>query len=136
MDFGGFVFPIKECHIKLLSWIFQQVIFDEPYFWEKTQPRSICPFVQPLRECRPDGKPLTHDNCKVGMRVKTLREFTSGDGKTVISAGSCGTVKEHIREGRKYKNEGTVYLTVKWEEDRRDIVWDHYDLGGLIVSEH
>ena len=82
-----------------------------------------------MKECR-DGKKLTHDNCRVGMSVRLTKDMKSSTTNDKLSAGDCGTVIQHCREGII----PTRVLKVKWGE----IVWyhDEADMQNFVINEH
>ena len=88
-----------------------------------------------MKDCGGSGEKLTHDNCRVGMKVRTTIDMTSSNKGNKLSAGDCGTVTEHCREGIYTDADNyTCVLKVNWEE----IVWDHSEayMHYLVINEH
>ena len=89
-----------------------------------------------MKECR-DGKKLTHDNCRVGMSVRLTENMKSSAmlSHAKLSAGTCGTVIEHCREGKTDANNYKRVLKVKWPE----FVWSHSEAdmqSYFVINEH
>ena len=68
------------------------------------------------------------------MSVRLIEEIISATSGEVFSAGTCGIVKEHIIEGKKYDNEGTVFLKVDWEGHVG--TWRMLTLDDIVIHEH
>ena len=70
------------------------------------------------------------------MSVRLTKDMKSSATNDKLSAGTCGTVIEHCREGI-YRDEDniTIVLKVKWGE----IVWNHSEASmqsHLVINEH
>ena len=67
------------------------------------------------------------------MSVRTTEDLTATDGAK-LSAGTCGTVKQHCREGITDEDNYTRVLRVKWGER----VWDHSEayMQYFVINEH
>ena len=69
------------------------------------------------------------------MKVRTTIDMKSATTNDKLSAGDCGTVIQHCREGICTGADNIIrVLKVKWGE----IVWDHSEAGmqSLVINEH
>ena len=67
--------------------------------------------------------------------MRLTEDMTASNIKNAkLSAGDCGTVTEHCREGITSANNYTRVLKVKWGE----IVWDHSEanMQSFVINEH
>ena len=78
------------------------------------------------------------------MSVRITKDRTTSNNKNAkLSAGTCGTVKAHCREGI-YIDEDyiTIVLRVKWGEDVLNWdnahmqYWDNANMQSLVINEH
>ena len=86
-----------------------------------------------MKECR-DGEKLTHDNCRVWLSVRLTKDMSASATNDKLSAGTCGTVIEHCREGFMGADNITRVIKVKWGEN----VWYHseVDMQYLVIYKH
>ena len=68
------------------------------------------------------------------MSVRTTIDMKSSANNDKLSAGDCGTVIKHCREGYRDENNFTRVLKVKWPE----FVWNHNEaaMQYLVINEH
>ena len=75
------------------------------------------------------------------MSVRVTEEIISvcsGPGD-ILCAGTCGIVKEHIKEGRKFDDKNTVFLKVDWEHWEPEGCfnpWSMFRLDNIVINEH
>lgn len=83
-----------------------------------------------------NGNPLTHENCRVGMRVRTAVERTvRGD---TLAAGSRGTVEKYDKNGWTGSTRSLRIISIDWEIKHS---WDtknrhHSTLDNIVVDCH
>ena len=70
------------------------------------------------------------------MSVRATKDISILYKEKKLSAGTCGTVIEHCREGITDADNFTRVLSVKWGE----IVWDHSEASMsksyFVINEH
>ena len=68
------------------------------------------------------------------MSVRTTEDMKVSFYNAKLSAGTCGTVIQHCREGITDADNFTRVLKVKWGE----IVWNHSEayMKTLVINEH
>ena len=70
------------------------------------------------------------------MSVRVTEEIIAVDSGNILCAGTCGIVKEHIKEGKKYDDKNTVFLKVDWEPEERSNPWSMFRLDNIVINEH